>query len=74
MLSFNSQNGTIAYFLCLIKSWNLKVWPAYIMTDCDQAQITALEAVYPLSQVLLCMWHVLYTIRLHFRTDQFLEL
>jgi hypothetical protein len=74
MLSSNSQNGTIAYFLHLIKSWNPKVRPAYIMTDCDQAQIAALEAVYPQSQVLLCTWHVLHAIQSHFRTDQFPEL
>ena len=74
MLSSNSQNGTITYFLRLIQSWNPKVWPAYIMTDCDQAQIAALEAVYPQSQVLLCTWHVLHVIWSHFRTDQFPEL
>jgi hypothetical protein len=74
MLSSNSQNETIAYFLHLIKSWNPEVRPAYLMTDCDQAQISALEAVYPQSQVLLCTWHVLHAIQSHFWINHFLEL
>ena len=74
MLSSNSKNETIAYFLRLIRSWNPEVRPVYLMTDCDQAQIAALEAVYPQSQVLLCTWHVLHAIQSHFRTDQFPEL
>jgi hypothetical protein len=64
----------IAYFLCLVKSWNPEVQPAYLMTDCDQAQIAVLQAVYPQSQVLLCTWHVLHAIQSHFRTDHFPEL
>ena len=66
MLSSNSQSETITYFLHLIKSWNPKVRPAYLMTDCDQAQITALKVVYPQSQVILCTWHVLHVIQSHF--------
>jgi hypothetical protein len=74
MLSSNSQRETVAYFLRLVNSWNPDVRPAYVMTDCDQAQIGALEAVYPQSQVLLCTWHVLHAIQSHFRTDHFPEL
>jgi MULE transposase domain len=74
MLSSNSQNETIAYFLRLVKSWNPMVRPSYAMTDCDQAQIAALEAVYPQCKVLLCTWHVLHAIQSHFRTDLFPDL
>ena len=41
------------------------------MTDRDQAQIAALEIVYPQSRIYLCMWHVLHTIWTHFVTSQF---
>jgi hypothetical protein len=44
------------------------------MTDRDQAQITALEVVFPESRITLCRWHVLRAIQTHFRTDQFPEL
>ncbi len=74
MLSSNIQFDTIAYFLHLVWSWNPTVWPIYFMTDCDQAQITALEVVFPQTRVILCRWHVLCAIQSHFRTDQFLEL
>ena len=42
-----------------------------IMTDRDQAQINAIENVYPDSQTLLCLWHVLCALRSHFVTEQF---
>jgi hypothetical protein len=74
MVSSNSTNETIKYFLRLVKSWNPDIRPAYMMTDCDQAQIAALEAIYPQSQVLLCTWHVLRAVQSHFRTDHFPEL
>jgi len=41
------------------------------MTDRDQAQIAALEIVFPQSRILLCTWHVLRAIRSHFVTSQF---
>lgn len=74
MLSTNIKSETIAYFLFLVRSWNPNVRPIQFMTDCDQAQISALRRVYPQSQVLLCRWHVLHAIQSHFRTDQFPEL
>jgi hypothetical protein len=61
----------MAYFLHLVRSWNPEVQPAYFMTDCDQAQIAALEAVFPQTYVLLCRWHVLHAVQSHFRTNQF---
>ncbi len=74
MLSSNIQFDTIAYFLRLVWSWNPTVQPVYFMTDCDQAQIAALEVVFPQTQVILCGWHVLRAIQSHFWTDQFPEL
>ena len=44
------------------------------MTDRDQAQMNAITAVYPETTVLLCWWHVLRAIRMHFRTEEFPEL
>lgn len=41
------------------------------MTDCDQAQIAALQIVYPESRLFLCTWHVLRAMRSHFVTSQF---
>ena len=43
------------------------------MTDCDKAQMKAIEAVYPDTQMILCWWHVLRAIRTHFRTEEFPE-
>ena len=60
--------------ICLERSWNPQVWPAYLMTDCDQAQIAALETVFPQGQVLLGTWHVLHAIQSHCWTDHFPEL
>ena len=74
MLASNTQYETIAYFLHLVWVWNPDVWPAYCMTDCDQAQIAAMEAIYPQSNMLLCRWHVLHAVQLHFRTDEFPDL
>ena len=50
------------------------VWPEVIMTNHDQAQIDALKEVYPLSQVWLCIWHVLHAMRSHFLTTEFQSL
>ena len=44
------------------------------MTDCDQAQIAALKAVYPQSNIYLCTWHVLRTMRQHLVINEFPEL
>jgi hypothetical protein len=41
------------------------------MTDRDQAQIAALVAIYPKSNIFLCAWHVLHAIRSHFATSEF---
>ena len=64
----------IAFFLKWIKDASPSVQPGIIMTDCNQAQIMALQSIYPQSQVLLCTWHVLHAMQSHFATNQFPEL
>ncbi len=44
------------------------------MSDRDQAQLNAIKAVYLDTKLLLCWWHVLRTMRMHFRTEEFPEL
>jgi hypothetical protein len=61
----------IKYFLNWVKEESPAVWLVVIMTDRDQAQIKAIERVYPDSQTLLCLWHVLHTFRSHFVTEEF---
>src|SRR6266404_3104011 len=74
MLSSNTQHDTFTYFLNLVRVWSPAVRPTYFMTDCDQAQISAVETVFPQTHMLLCWWHVLHAIQSHFRTDHFPEL
>ena len=47
------------------------VWLTIFMTDCNQAQITAIDAVYPETKTLLCLQCVLHAIRSHFVTEAF---
>jgi MULE transposase domain len=71
MLSSNGMTETISYFLNWVKEVSPAVQPVVIMTDHDQAQINVIMRVYPNSQTLLCLWHVLCMFRLHFVMDQF---
>ena len=45
MLTSNGTTENIAFFVKWVRDANPEVWPAVIMTDCDQAQINALETV-----------------------------
>jgi hypothetical protein len=74
MLSSNGMAATIAFFLNWVKTASLGIWPSVIMTDCDLAQIKAIKAVYPNSQIFLCIWHVLQAIRLYFVPEKFQSL
>jgi MULE transposase domain len=47
MLMSNATTNTIAFFLYWVKVASPAVQPAMIMTDHDQAQIGALQEVYP---------------------------
>jgi hypothetical protein len=71
MLSSNGTTESITYFLNWVKKESPAVRPAVIMTDRDQAQIKVIERVYPDSQTLLCLWHVLRAFRSHFVTEEF---
>ena len=61
----------IAFFVKWVRDANPEVQPTVIMTDCDQAQINALETVYPESQIFLCHWHVLRVIQSYFVMTEF---
>lgn len=73
MLSSSGTEATIQFFLNFVKTSSPTVTPAIIMSDCDKAQMNAIGTVYPDSKLLLCWWHVLRAIRMHFRTEEFLE-
>jgi hypothetical protein len=74
MLTSNATTNTIAFFLYWVKAASPAVRPAVIMTDRDQAQIGALQEVYPDSRTFLCTWHVLRAMRSHFVTNEFPDL
>ena len=67
----NATTGSIAFFLDWVKEVSPLVQPTVIMTDRDQAQIAAIQIVYPQSKMLLCTWHVLRAMRSHFNTNEF---
>jgi hypothetical protein len=71
MLASNGTTATIAFFLQWVRDASPSVQPAVIMTDRDQAQINAIEAIYLRSTVNLCTWHVLRAMRSHFNTNQY---
>jgi MULE transposase domain len=71
MLTSSGTSATISFFVSWVQGISPAVRPAIIMTDRDQAQIAALQAVYPKSQIYLCTWHVLRAIRSHFVTTEF---
>ena len=73
MLSSNGTEATIQLLLNFVKAASPTVIPAIIMSDRDKAQMNAIETVYPDSRLLLCWWHVLRAIRMHFRTEEFPE-
>ena len=69
MLTTSGTTATIQFFLNWVKEASPMVRPIIFMTDCDQAQINAIGAVYPETKILLCPWHVLRAIRSHFVTE-----
>ena len=74
MVTSSSTRATIQYFLNFVKVRSLEIVPAIVMSDRDQAQLNVILAVYPDSTVLLCWWHVLRAMRMHFQTEEFLKL
>ena len=71
MLSSSATAIMISFFVAWVRDASPDVRPAILMTDRDQAQITALQAVYPRSKIYLCLWHVLYAMRQHLVITQF---
>jgi len=71
MMSSSGTEMTIHYFLNFVKSHSLEIKPVIIMSDHDQAQMNAIKAAYPDSQLLLCRWHVLRAMQMHFCTEEF---
>ena len=71
MITASGTEATIPFFLKFVKAWSPEITPAITMNDCDQAQLNAIVAVYPGSTVLLCWWHVLHAMRVHFQTEEF---
>ena len=74
MVTSSSTRATIQYFLNFVKVRSLEIVPAIVMSDRDQAQLNAILAVYPDSTVLLCWWHVLCAMWMHFQMEEFLKL
>ena len=74
MVTSSGTQATIQYFLNFVKAWSPEIAPAIVMSDHDQAQINVISAVYPDSTVLLCWWHVLRTMWMHFQMEEFLRL
>jgi len=45
------------------------------MTDRDQAQVNSIRVAFPeCRRIFYCWWHVLWAIRTHFNTKEFLDL
>jgi hypothetical protein len=74
MIVSNGMTDTIAFFVSWVRDASPVVWLVVIMTDHDHTQINVLKAVYLDSQILLCKWHVLRTMQLHFNTNEFSDL
>ena len=72
MLSSSSTEATILFFLTFVKTRSPGVVPTIIMSNRDRAQMNAVSTVYLDPKLLLCWWHVLCAIWMHFRTEEFL--
>ena len=64
MITTSGTEATIQFFLKFVKAWSPESTPAIAMSDCDQAQLNAIAAVYLGSTVLHAM-------RVHFQTEEF---
>ena len=73
MLASSSTEATIVFFLNFVKACSPGVVPMIIMSDRNKAQMNAVNSVYPDSKLLLCWWHMLCAIWMHFCTEEFPE-
>src|SRR6266850_1103799 len=74
MLTLSGTTNTITFFIRWVWDASLEVQPAVIMSDRNQAQLQALKDIYPLSQIWLCIWHVLWAMQSHFSITVFQSL
>ena len=74
MVSSNGTEVTIKIFLEFIKGQSPEVTPQITMSDYEQAQMNVIKAMYPETTLLLCWWHVLCTMWIHFHTEEFPDL
>src|SRR6267142_954766 len=74
MLTLSRMTDMITFFIHWVQATSPAVWPTVIMSDHNQAQLQALKEVYPLSQIWLCIWHMLQAMRLHFSITVFQSL
>ena len=74
MLMSSGMTNMIAFFICWVRDTSLAVQPAVIISNHDQTQLQALKEVYPLSQIWLGIWHVLWAMRSHFSITVFQSL
>ena len=74
MLSSSGMEATFTFFLNFVKKQSPQITPVIVMTDCDKVQMNAIMAVYLVSTVLLCWWHMLCAIQMHFHTEEFPDL
>ena len=73
MLSSSGTEAAIEFFLKFVKTASPTVIPAIIMSDHYKAQMNAIRTVYPDSKLLLCWWHMLRAIWMHFCMKEFPE-
>ena len=74
MISSKGTEAIIKFFLNFIKMQSLEIRLAIIMSDHDHAQMNMIKAVYSELKLLLCWWHMLRTMRMHFCMEEFLQL
>jgi hypothetical protein len=74
MISSNTKEVTINYYLAMFRQRNPKVIPKKIMSNFDWAQINSVHLWYTKSQVLLCWWHVLHAWQQHIIISHYKEL
>lgn len=74
MISSNATEVTIDFLLATVQGYNPMIHPEKFMTDFDWGQINSIRRRYPLSQVLLCWWHVLHAWIQHIVVAHYCEL
>jgi len=62
---------TIQYFLSFVKMHSPEITLQITMSDYDKVQMNAVKAMYLETTLLLCWWHVLCAMQMHFHTEEF---